>query len=242
MVRDLTERKRAEEALKRKNEELESFIYIVSHDLKSPLITVQGFVSALEEDCGERLGEEAKRHLRFIRDASKKMETLIKDLLELSRIGRVVHAKEEVDFSQVVEESVKGFKKRIEERGIELVVADQFPVVRCEGQRMVQVVENFLSNAIKFMGENPSPRIEIGYREEDGSHQFWVKDNGIGIAPRYHGKIFELFQCLKEVEDEDGTGVGLTIAKKIVEQHGGRIWVKSAKGRGSTFSFTLPRN
>jgi PAS domain S-box-containing protein len=242
IVKDITKRKRAEEELRRKNEELESFIYTISHDLKTPLITVQGFVSALEEDCGERLGEEARRHLRFIRDASKKMEALVKDLLELSRIGRVVHPKEEVDFSQVVEESVKGFKKRIKKRRIELVVADEFPVVACDKQRMMQVMENLLSNAIKFMGDNPSPRIEVGHREEeDGFHRFWVKDNGIGIDPQYHGKIFELFQSLGEVEDEEGTGVGLTIVRRVIEQQGGRVWLESAEGQGSTFYLTLPK-
>jgi signal transduction histidine kinase len=238
----ITKRKRAEEKLRWKNEELEQFVYTVSHDLKSPLITLQGFVSALEEDCGERLGEEATGHLGFIRDATKKMEVLIKDLLEFSRIGRVVHSKKEMDFSQVVEESLKVFGTRIEQEGIELVVANELPVVRCEGQRMVQVMENLFSNAIKFMGDNPSPRIEAGYREEDGFHRFWVKDNGIGIDPQYHEKIFELFQSLGEVEGEEGTGVGLAITRKIMEQHGGRVWVESVKGQGSTFYFTLPRN
>ena len=232
---------RAEEELRRKNEELESVIYSVSHDLKNPLITLEGFVSALEKDYGDRLDKKAKRHLGFIRDASGKMGVLVKDLLELSRIGKVVHPKEEVDFSEVVEESLKVLGTRIEERGIELVVADEFPVVRCDRQRMVQVMDNFLLNAIKFMGENPSPRIEIGYREEDEFHRFWVKDNGIGIERRYHGKIFELFQSSGEVEDAEGTGVGLTIVKKIIEHHGGRIWVESVKDQGSTFSFTLPK-
>ncbi|UCD72085.1 MAG: GHKL domain-containing protein, partial [Syntrophobacterales bacterium] len=238
---DITQRKQGEEALRMKNEELENFTSIISHDLKNPLVTVRGFVSALEEDHGGKLDEEAKRYLGFIRDASAKMEALVKDLLELSRVGKVVHPKDGTDFSRVVQESVKVFSSRIEELGIALVMADEFPVVRCDRRRMTQVMENLLSNAIKFMGKNPSPRIEIGHREEDGVHRFWVKDNGIGIDSRYHEKIFEIFQSLKEVKDEEGTGVGLAIAKKIVEQHGGRIWVESAKRRGSTFFFTLPQ-
>lgn len=241
IVKDITKRKQAEEELRRKNEELESFVYTVSHELNRPLITMQGFVSALEADYGERLDKEAKRYLGIIRDVSGKMEVLISNLLELSRVGRVAYSKEEVNFSAVVKEAVKAFSSGIEEGGIELVVADEFPRLRCDRQRMVQVMENLLSNAIRFMGENPSPRIEIGHREEDGFHRFWVKDNGIGIDPQYHGNIFELFQCLKEAKDAEGTGVGLTIAKKIIEQHGGRIWVESAKGRGSTFYFTLPK-
>ena len=238
---DITEQKRVEEELRRKNEELENFVYTVSHELKSPIITLEGFVSALKEDYGSKLDEEAKGYLGFIRDASAKMGTLIKDLLELSRVGRTAHQNEEVDFSAVVEESMKVLGSNIEERGIELVVADEFPRVRCDRKRMVQVMENLLSNAIKFIGKNLSPRFEIGYKEEDEVHRFWVRDNGIGIDPRYHGKIFQLFQSLKEVTDEQGSGVGLTIVRKIIEQHGGRIWVESAKGKGSTFYFTLPK-
>ena len=166
---------------------------------------------------------------------------MIRDLLELSRVGKAVHPEKDVDFSAVVEESLKILSSRVEEKGIELVVSDEFPRVRCDRRRMVQVLENLLSNAIKFMGENPSPRIEIGNREEDGCHRFWVRDNGIGLDPQYHGRIFELFQSLMEVSDEEGTGVGLTIARKIIEHHAGRIWVESAKGEGSTFYFTLPK-
>ncbi len=238
---DITERNRMEEELSQKNEELENFVYTISHDLKSPVITLQGFVSALQEDYGDKLGEEAKGYLGFIRDASAKMGGLIKDLLELSRVGRVVNPEEEMDFSAVVDESLKVLRPRIEEARIELVVADQFPVVRCDRRRMVQVMENLLSNAVKFMGDNLSPRIEIGCREEDGFHRFWVEDNGIGIDHQYHGKIFEIFRSLKEVEDAEGTGVGLTIVQRIIEHHGGRIWVESAKGEGSTFSFVLPK-
>jgi PAS domain S-box-containing protein len=241
ILNDITERKRAEEELKSKNEELENFVYTVSHDLKSPVVTLSGFASALEEDYGDKLDEEAKGYLRFIQEASAKMGALIKDLLELSRVGGVMQPEEEVDFSAVVKESLMVLLPRIEEGGIELMMVDGFPVVRCDRKRMVQVMENLLTNAIKFRGENPSPRIEIGNREEEGFHRFWVKDNGIGIDPQYHGRIFEVFQSLREVKDDEGTGMGLTIAKKIVEQHGGRIWVESAKGKGSTFSFTLPK-
>lgn len=254
-LQEVGERKRAEEALKKnekkleallaelaaKNAELETFMYSVSHDLKTPIVTIEGFVGALREDFGNRISADGEKYINYISDAARKMELLINDLLELSRIGRLTVEKTEFAFAGVIEEVLKALQPRIRARGIQVNVAENLPLVYGEKKRVVQVMENLLSNAIKYVGkENPSPRIELGVQAQDGQKVFFVRDNGIGIEKIYFEKIFQVFQRLPSAKKiEEGTGIGLAIVKRIVEHHGGRIWLESEPGKGTTFFFTL---
>ncbi len=255
-ARDVTKRREAEEALRKnekrlkallaelaaKNEELDSFVYRVSHDLKSPIVTIDGFVGALREDFGDVLSEGGEKYLRYISDAARKMELLIKDLLDLSRIDRVTRKKTEFPFARFVKDTIKALQPQIKARGIVVNIQEDLPVVYGERRRLGRAVDNLLTNAIKYIGkENPSPRIDVGVEEQDGPKVFFVRDNGIGIEKRDFDKIFQVFQRLPSAIKQagEGTGVGLTIVKRIIEHHGGKIWLVSEPGKGSTFYFTL---
>jgi signal transduction histidine kinase len=169
------------------------------------------------------------------------MEALVSDLLALSRIGRVVSDFADIVSLKIVKKVVSSLKHSLKENGIELVVGKNFPNIRCDKERTYQVFENLLVNAIKFVRGTKNPRIEIGYEDKGGFHQFFIKDNGIGIDPTYHQKIFESFRRLKEIKDQQGTGLGLAIVDRIVENHGGKVWVESQKAKGATFYFTIPK-
>ncbi|MDY7032235.1 MAG: PAS domain S-box protein [Thermodesulfobacteriota bacterium] len=241
VYKDITEKRILEEEITRRNEELENFVYTISHDLKSPLVSLQGFASILSSDYNDRIDEKGQHYLDRIKKNANYMESLILDLLELSRVGRVVDTLKEVDTSQIIEEVIGRVQHRLEERNMRLIIGNYFPTVYCDRNRLVQVIENMVTNSIKFMGETEYPIIEIGHGDKGEFHEFYVKDNGIGIEQEFHDKIFRIFQRLQDIEDIEGTGVGLAIAKKIIENHKGRIWVESEKGNGSTFHFTLPK-
>ena len=224
-----------------KNTELETFVYSVSHDLKTPIVTIEGFIGALKEDFGDRLSEDAKIYLNYMSDATRNMENLINDLLELSRIGRVTEKKEELPFAVIVEKALNMLKLRLQEKGIEVQIQKDLPVVFCDKKRYVQVMENLLSNAVKYIGQdNQTPRIEMGIQKQNNQNVFFVRDNGIGIEEKYFDKIFQVFQRLPSAKKHgQGTGLGLAIVKRIIELNGGKIWLKSEPGKGSTFFFTL---
>jgi signal transduction histidine kinase len=224
-----------------KNVEMESFVYTVSHDLKTPIVTIEGFIGALREDFADRLSENGEQYLQYMSDAARRMEILISDLLNLSRIGRITETKETFPLGDLVREVLEACRPRLEARGIEFEVSSNLPSVYGERKRIGQVVDNLLSNAIKYVGkDNPSPRIEIGCQEQGGETVFFVRDNGIGIEGKYFGKIFQIFERLPAAKQAgDGTGIGLTIVKRIVELHGGKIWLESELGKGTTFFFTL---
>jgi PAS domain S-box-containing protein len=236
---DITEQKKVEEDLQKTNEELENFVRIVSHDLKIPIISVQGFSSRLFKNYQEKLDEKGLRYVEQIRTSADRMETLVSDLLSLSRIGRVVSDFADVSSLKILEDVALSLKHSLEEKGIELVMTQNLPSIRCDGERIYQVFENLLSNAIKSVQGTKNPRIEVGYEDKEDLHQFHIRDNGIGIDPKHHGKIFEMFHRLKEIEDQEGTGLGLAIVERIVKKHGGKVWVGSQKGEGATFYFTL---
>jgi len=241
---DITEHKRAEEKLRKMNEELKNFAYVVSHDLKTPIVYIQGFSELLLESYKEKLDEKGRTCLERIQASAHRMEMLVSDLLALSRVGQVVSTFKDVPSHEIVTRVISGLQDRLKENGIELVVADNLPTVYCDRERICQVFENLVVNAIKFMGDNENPEIEIGYEESaerPDFYKFYVRDNGIGIDPKYHIKIFERFHRLREIEDEEGTGLGLAIVERVVNHHGGRVWVKSEKGKGTTFYFTLPK-
>ena len=234
------EAKQAE--VERKNAELERFTYTVSHDLKSPLVTIKGFLGFVRKDAVAGDLETLDHDIGNISQAVDKMQRLLDELLELSRIGRQVNPPEEVAFGELVAEARELVAGEIRERGVEVTVAPGLPVVVGDRARLLEVVQNLLQNAVKYMGDQPSPRIEFGVRPELGEGRgevLYVADNGMGIEPQYHDKVFGLFERLDA--ESEGSGVGLALAKRIVEVHGGKIWVESqGRGRGSTFCFTLP--
>ncbi len=236
MSREL-EKKAAE--LGRINEELNIFVYTVSHDLRSPLVSLQGFSSMLMRDHIDHLDEDGRMYIQRIQKNVENMGTLIADLLEISRVGRIESRSDMVDVSDVISDVTSKLEPQLDGRGIKIIVRDSMPEIECNRIGLSQVFTNLISNASKFMGENnEDPTIQIGYDSEDGFHRFYVKDNGIGIDEKYHKKIFQIFQRLHDIKAE-GTGAGLAIVEKIVENMGGRIWVDSAKGMGTTMYFTI---
>jgi PAS domain S-box-containing protein len=235
-----TERERLIAELEAKNAELERFTYTVSHDLKAPLITIRGFLGYIEKDAFSGDINRLKEDIQRISAATDKMQRLLNELLELSRIGRLMNPPKEIAFGDLIQEVIKLMEERLRERNIKVIIQDDLPVVRGDSQRLSEVLQNLLDNAVKFMREQTSPVIEIGTQGEDAEHGtpvFYIRDNGIGIAPEHHDRIFGLFNKLDP--SAEGTGVGLAIVKRILEVHGGRIWVESEPGKGTTFYFTF---
>jgi len=248
LMQDITTRKQVElerehllTEMEAKNAELERFTYTVSHDLKSPLITIRGFLDLIEKDVQDGNFKQLNSDIDRIRNASEKMQRLLNELLELSRIGRIMNPPQEVPFGDIIREAVELVHGQIEARGVEVRIAPDLPPVYGDRARLVEVAQNLIDNAVKFMGNQSQPQVEIGMREEyeNGNPVFLVRDNGIGIEAQYLQKVFGLFNKLDP--RTDGTGVGLALVKRIVEVHGGRIWVEShGAGEGTTFYFTLP--
>jgi signal transduction histidine kinase len=232
----------ANRELEARNAELERFSYVVSHDLKSPLVTVRGFLSYVERDARSGRLDRVESDLARIRGATDRMAQLLDDLLELSRTGRIDRPPEDVPFEEVVHEARSLAEGRLSARGVRVEVEGPLPFVRGDRRRLVELVQNLLDNAAKFAGDGPDPMVRIGARDAaavTGHVALYVCDNGIGIDPAHHDRVFELFHRLDP--SVEGTGLGLALARRIVETHRGRIWVESAgAGRGSTFCFSLP--
>ncbi len=240
-VVDVTHRKRAEEQRTRMNRELKNFVSVVSHDLKGPILTIQGFAARLRKHLQAEPEGKVDIYLEQIILGAQKMEMLVTDLLALSKIGRIASTFREVPSREIVRSVVLGLQDRLEEEGIELIVADRLPTIRCDRERICQVFENLLVNSIRSLGSSRKPRIEIGWEQGQVLHTFFVKDNGVGIDVKQHRKIFEMFYRVKGPENKEGSGLGLAIVERIVKAHGGKIWVESEKGKGATFRFSLPR-
>lgn len=234
-------RKSLSESFKRKNEAIESFVYSISHDLKAPLRSIEGFSTALLEDYGDTLDGDAKHYLDRIISSARKMGVLIDELLEYSRIGRINLVRGDVNVAEVVALALEDNSYEINKKNAKIKIAEKLPVIKnAEKQRIYQIFTNLISNALKY-NDKEVPEIEIGYRDEGDRYLFYVKDNGIGFDMRYHDKIFDIFQRLHREDEYEGTGVGLAMVKKIVETYGGKIWAESTPGEGSTFYFTLPK-
>jgi signal transduction histidine kinase len=246
MVRDvslqkwiLSEREKLISELEIKNAELERFTYTASHDLKSPLITIKGFLGFLREDAQSGNVKRLESDIQRIGDAADKMQRLLNDLLELSRVGRLVNTFQAVDLNEMVSEVLELLHGRIYGGNIRVSVEENLPHVYGDRARLLEVLQNLIENAAKFMGDQPNPQIEIGQEgeTENGSPILFIRDNGIGIDPKFKDRIFGLFDKLDP--RTDGTGIGLALVKRIIEFHGGRIWLESELGEGATFYFTI---
>lgn len=240
LEQDLAHRQSLIEELETKNAELERFTYTVSHDLKSPLVTITGFLGYVEKDALAGNTEKVKSSIVRIQNAAQKMQKLLNDLLELSRVGRLMNQPENLPFTEIAREALDQVRGRLEANRIRIEMADALPVVHGDRIRLVEVMQNLVDNAAKFSRNAPDPLITIGWNgnTEKGFPIFFVRDNGIGIAPQYHEKVFGLFDKLDPTAE--GTGVGLTLVKRIIEVHGGKIWIESQPGSGATFYFSLP--
>jgi len=244
--RDISARKEADQRqkdliseLEQKNAELERFTYTVSHDLKSPLITIRGFAGLLEEDVERGDLTRTREDISRIIAAADKMQQLLADVLELSRIGRIVAPPEETSFGLITKEAVDLLSGPLAERGVRVEIEPDLPVVRVDHPRIREVMANLIENSVKYMGDQPDPVIRIGVDRSGKEPVFFVQDNGIGIDPKYLERIFNIFEKLDP--SAPGTGVGLAIVKRIIEVHGGRIWAESeGAGKGTTICFTLP--
>ena len=245
ITRDLTERKQAEidlrkafDELSRSNLDLEQFAYVASHDLQEPLRAVAGCVQVLKKRYQGLLDARANELISHTVDGVNRMQALIADLLSYSRVGTGGKAFEPSDFNVILAKALANLETAIAEAGVE-VSHEQLPVLNADAAQMTQLFQNLVSNAIKFRRELP-PKIHVAVRRDEHDWVFSVKDNGIGMEPEYFDRIFVIFQRLHTRAEYPGTGIGLAICKKIVERHGGRIFVESELGQGSIFSFTLP--
>ena len=237
---DITDRKAAEEELRRSNAELQQFAYVASHDLQEPLRMIISYLSLLEKRYRDQLDQRGKEYIDIAVNGGERMRALIDDLLEYSRIETRAQPFERVDMNELVARTLRGLEKPIRENNA-IVEVGPLPTIMADQTQMVQLLQNLVSNAVKFHGPLP-PRIRVSCTDDGGEYTFSVNDNGIGIDPKYSEVIFQMFQRLHTKEEYPGTGIGLAVAKKIVERHGGRIWVVSKEGEGATFLFTVPKN
>ncbi|MBD3287038.1 GHKL domain-containing protein [candidate division WOR-3 bacterium] len=226
--------------LEKSNQELEDFVYIVSHDLKAPLRAIIGFAEFLKEDYADRLDKQGQDYVRRMVESAERMQQLINDLLELSRIGRYKNPYVEINAGELALKAVEFINPPDD---VKIDIADDMPDIFCDEVRMQQVLANLITNAMKY-NDKEKKKIEIAWipNEDEDLDEFTISDNGIGIEAKHLERIFKIFQRL-HTRDEygGGTGVGLNIVKKIIEQHGGTIWVESEVGKGTCFHFTLCR-
>ena len=238
LKQEMEEREKVSEELEHKNAELERFAYTVSHDLKSPLVTIKGFVGLLVRDIAENDQGRITGDIEKINSATDTMGSLLNDLLELSRIGRVIGDPVSCNLTDIARQAIELVATKVDDMGIKINVEDM-PLVKGDKIRLVEVYLNLIENSIKFMGDQKSPRIDIGAWVENGHTCFYVTDNGEGIATEYQQKIFGLFERLNA--EREGTGIGLALVKRIIEVHGGKVWVESdGAGCGCKMLFTLP--
>ncbi len=245
-IRDISERKDNERkideyiaALQKSNQALDEFAYIASHDLKEPLRGLSNNASFLKEDMADRLDEDATRRIDRIIFLAERLEQLVNDLLYFSRLGRQELAIQATDLNEVITEIAEVIEATPHEGEVFIQVPEPLPTIVCDRPRITELFRNLISNAVKY-NDNAEKRIEIGWKPGALAPVFHVRDNGIGIDSRFHEEIFRIFKRLNsEDDDRKGTGVGLTFVRKIVERHGGAIWLESAPGAGTTFFFSL---
>lgn len=224
-------------SLERTNQELDQFAYIVSHDLKAPLRAIATLAEWIEEDQGDQLNEESREHLRLLRGRVTRMAGLIDGILQYSRAGRVQHV-ETVNVSALLSEVLELLAPPSE---VAIAIAPDMPTLKTEKIPLEQVFINLIGNAIKYAKESDA-RVDVSVEDAGRYYKFSIKDNGSGIAPEYHQKIWGIFQRLEARDKVEGTGIGLSVVQKIVESRGGRVWVESELGAGATFGFTWPKH
>ncbi|MBO2449119.1 HAMP domain-containing protein [Actinomadura barringtoniae] len=235
--------------LRRSNAELEQFAYVASHDLQEPLRKVASFCQMLERRYGDQLDERGKQYIDFAVDGAKRMQALINDLLSFSRVGRMSRPEEAIDLRSVLDQALDNLSARAEETGAQ-VTADELPTVAGDRTQLTQLFQNLVGNAMKFRREDEAPRIHIGVRRVENTWEFSCADNGIGIEPRHADRVFLIFQRLHPRDEYGGTGIGLALCRKIVEHHGGTIWLDTgtetdadtgkATENGTTVRWTIP--
>lgn len=245
VVYDITEKKQAEDQLKKRTEELaisnqdlEQFAYIASHDLQEPLRMVTSFLQLLEKHLDKKLDKDGKEYMAFAVDGSRRMKSMIEDLLSYSRIMSRKIELEKVDLNELLEDALQDLREKIKDTNAK-IVCKKLPSLTIDKIKFTRLFLNLIGNAIKFSRTGVTPTVEIAYNERGDEYLFWVKDNGIGINKDYEEKIFMLFQRLNPIGQYEGTGIGLAECKKIVEMHGGKIWVESEMEKGSVFYFTI---
>lgn len=239
-VRDITERKALEDELKRSNADLEQFAYVASHDLREPLRTVASFVSLLERKYGDRLDLEGHEFIAFARDGAQRMDGLVLDLLDYSRVGRSNEPQAPVPLAEALDEALRNLATLIETSGATIETTADLPTLRGVRGELVRLFQNLIANALKYRAPDRPPRVAIGAERQGRQWVVTVTDNGIGIEPQHLERIFGIFKRLHTAKDYDGSGIGLAVCKKIVEHHHGRIWASSVPGQGSTFHVALP--
>lgn len=244
-TRDVTERKLAERRQQQLlseighiNHELKDFAYIVSHDLKAPLRSIGSLANWISTDYADKFDADGKEQMGLITLRVKRMHALIDGVLQYSRVGRIKEEKVEIDLKGLLKEVIDLLAPP---EHIQVTVENKLPVILSERTRIRQIFQNLISNAIKYMDKHQG-RIKVGCADDNGYWRFSVSDNGPGIEERYFHKIFQLFQTLKQIDESESTGIGLTIVKKIIDTYGGKIWLESKPGYGATFFFTLPKN
>lgn len=226
--------------LNSKNQELEQFAYTISHDLKEPLRMIKSFMQLLEQNYSEKLDKKSKRYIYFAVDGAQRMTNSIDELMEYSRVGRLYNTQEEIDSNVVLKEVLKTLEAEIESTETTVSISS-LPQIKAVAITFKMLVQNLIANAMKYQPKGQKPVIHVSAKELDSHWQFIFKDNGIGIDPEHHEEIFGVFRRLHTRDSYPGSGMGLAISKKIVEQHGGEIWVESDEGKGSTFNFTIAK-
>ena len=226
--------------MQQSNEELEQFAYVASHDLQEPLRMVTSFLSLLEKKYDNQLDAKAQQYIHFAVDGAKRMRQIILDLLEFSRVGRIREELDQVNINALVETITSLYREKIEELNASIVF-ENLPTIESYETPVYQLLQNLISNSLKYHSVIEPPRVEISVVEQEDDWLFTVKDNGIGIDPSYHAKIFQLFQRLHTKNEYTGSGIGLSLCKKIIDDLKGKIWVESEEGKGCTFYFTLPK-
>jgi hypothetical protein len=226
--------------LKRSNRELEQFAYVASHDLQEPLRMVASFTQLLEKQYKDKLDETAVEYINFAVDGAKRMQLLINDLLAYSRVTRKSTEFETVNLEKVLNEVLFNLEI-VTEKNQTIIIRESLPEIQADYRQMVQLFQNLIGNALKYR-RNATPEICISVQKEDDHWLFSVEDNGIGMESQYFEQVFQIFRRLHTQDEHEGTGIGLAITKRIIEHHGGRIWIESEPSKGSTFYFTIPIN
>jgi light-regulated signal transduction histidine kinase (bacteriophytochrome) len=235
---DISERKKMEQELQRSNNELEQFAYVASHDLQEPLRAVAGMVQLLGQRYKGKLDERADEYIDHAVEASGRMQSLINDLLDYSRVGRLAKPFTSTNLERLLDAALANLQLAVQESGAQ-ITHDPLPTLMVDASQLTQVFQNLIGNAIKFRGER-SLQIHVSASQVENEWRIGIHDNGIGIEPQYFERIFLIFQRLHTRREYAGTGIGLSLCKKIIERHHGQIWVESQPGQGSTFYFKIP--